>query len=150
MQAYGRYLTCVSQVKIQEIIFMVPTISTMYAAIFGLMFVPFTFYVGIYRVKNSILLLDGGDEEMARRIRAHGNFIETVPIALIMLVLMEVSGASAIWIHSLGSVLVIARLTHYITLATNPGNTVPRALGMVGTLSVYLVAAGWLLIHSIG
>ena len=129
---------------------MTPTVSTIYAAILGLMFVPFTFYVGIYRVKNNILLLDGGDEEMARRIRAQGNFIETVPIALVLLVLMELSGASAIWLHSLGSALVIARLTHFMTIATNPGNTVPRALGMVGTLSVYLVAAIWLLAHSIG
>jgi hypothetical protein len=120
------------------------TISTIYAAILGLLFVPFTFYVGSYRVKHKILLLDGGDKELARRIRAQGNFVETVPLA----VLMELNGASDTWLHSLGVVLVVARVMHYLTIATNPANTVPRALGMVGTLGVYLAAAGWLLVSS--
>jgi uncharacterized membrane protein YecN with MAPEG domain len=124
------------------------TISTIYAAILGLLFVPFTFYVGSYRVKHKILLLDGGDKELARRIRAQGNFIETVPLAVILIVLMELNGASAAWLHALGSVLVVARVMHYLTIATNPANTVPRALGMVGTLGVYLAAAGWLLASS--
>jgi hypothetical protein len=124
------------------------TISTIYAAILGLLFVPFTFYVGSYRVKHKILLLDGGDKELARRIRAQGNFVETVPLAVILIVLMELNGATAAWLHSLGSVLVVARVMHYLTIATNPANTVPRALGMVGTLGVYLAAAGWLLASS--
>lgn len=124
------------------------TISTIYAAILGLLFVPFTFYVGSYRVKHKILLLDGGDKELARRIRAQGNFVETVPLAVILIVLMELNGATAAWLHALGSVLVVARVMHYLTIATNPANTVPRALGMVGTLGVYLAAAGWLLASS--
>jgi uncharacterized membrane protein YecN with MAPEG domain len=124
------------------------TISTIYAAILGLLFVPFTVYVGSYRAKHKILLLDGGDKELARRIRAQGNFIETVPLAVILIVLMELNGASATWLHTLGVVLVVARVMHYLTIATNPANTVPRALGMVGTLGVYLAAAGWLLASS--
>ena len=71
------------------------TISTLYAAILGLLFVPATVYVGFYRAQNKIVLLDGGDQELARRIRAQGNFIETVPLAVILLILMEYNGASA-------------------------------------------------------
>jgi uncharacterized protein len=126
------------------------TISTLYAAILGLLFVPFTFYVGIYRVNSRILIQDGGDQELVKRIRAHGNFIETVPLAVILLILMEVNGASAAWLHGLGATLVVARCVHYVTIATNPGNTVPRALGMFSTLIVYLLAAGWLLAASLG
>ena len=121
-------------------------ISAMYAAVLGLLFVPFTFYVGQYRASNKILLLDGGDQELARRIRAQGNFVETVPLAVILIILMELSGAGATWLHALGSVLVVSRVMHYLTIATNPANTVPRALGMLGTLGVYLVAASWLLV----
>jgi uncharacterized membrane protein YecN with MAPEG domain len=124
---------------------MTVTISTIYVAILGLLFVPFTLYVGLYRVKHKILLLDGGDQELARRIRAQGNFIETVPLALILIVLMELNGASAVWLHCLGSTLVVCRVMHYLTIATNPANTLPRAAGMIGTLAVYLVAAIWLL-----
>jgi uncharacterized membrane protein YecN with MAPEG domain len=124
---------------------MTVTISTIYVAILGLLFVPFTMYVGLYRAKHKILLLDGGDQELARRIRAHGNFIETVPLALILIVLMELNGASAIWLHCLGITLVVCRVMHYLTIATNPANTLPRVVGMTGTLAVYLVAACWLL-----
>lgn len=121
-------------------------ISTMYAAILGLLFVPFTMYVGLYRAKHKITLLDGGDQVLARRIRAQGNFVETVPLAVILLVLMELNGAGSALLHSLGAVLVVARVMHYVTIATNPSNTPPRALGMIGTLSVYIVASGWLLL----
>jgi uncharacterized membrane protein YecN with MAPEG domain len=126
------------------------TVSTLYVAILGLMFVPFTAYVGFYRVKTNILLLDGGDTELARRMRAQANFIETVPLAVILLILMEINGASAIWLHSLGSILVVARLVHYLTIATNPANAVPRGLSMLGTLSVYVVSATWLLVSIAG
>jgi uncharacterized membrane protein YecN with MAPEG domain len=125
---------------------MIVSISAMYAAILGALFVPFTAYVGTYRVKNKLLLRDGGDVELSRRIRAHANFTETVPMALILLVLVELSGGSASLLHSLGAVLVTARVMHYVTIATNPGNTAPRALGMVGTLGVIAVSAGYLLI----
>jgi uncharacterized protein len=128
---------------------MIPEISTLYAAVLGLLFVPFTFYVAIYRIQNSILLLDGGDKVMARRIRAQANFVETVPIALILLVLMELNGAGSAWLHSLGGILVVARVVHYITIATNPAKTLPRALSMTATLLLILVAAGWLLQHSL-
>ena len=121
------------------------TISTLYAAILGLLFVPATFYVGLYRLQNKILLLDGGDPELSRRIRAQGNFVETVPLAVILIILMEYNGASATWIHSLGLVLVVSRITHYVTIATNPANAPPRALGMAGTLGVYIAAGIWLL-----
>ncbi len=122
-------------------------ITAFYAAILGALFVPFTLYVGTYRAKNKILLLDGGDAELTRRIRAHANFTETVPLALILLILVELSGASPTLLHSLGIVLVVARTMHYVTIATNPGATAPRALGMVGTLGVILVSAGYLLLN---
>ena len=48
----------------------------------------------------------------------------------------------------LGIALVVCRVMHYLTIATNPANTLPRAVGMTGTLVVYLVAACWLLVAS--
>jgi uncharacterized protein len=119
------------------------SITPLYAAIFGLMFVPFTLRVGLYRVKHTINLGDGGDPELLRRVRGQGNFIETVPIALIMLIVMEASGASATWLHGLGSLLVFGRLCHYAGI-TGLGPFVLRPVGMVSTLTTYLLACGWL------
>jgi uncharacterized membrane protein YecN with MAPEG domain len=118
----------------------------LYAALLGLLFIPLTLRVGTYRVKHKILIGDGGDPEMFRRIRGHANFTETVPLALILLLLMEVCGAQDSWLHVLGALLVFGRLAHYIGLAEiGPG--LLRPIGMISTLLVYLIPAGWLLLH---
>ena len=57
------------------------SISLALAAVFGLLHVIFTLRVGDYRFKSKISLGDGGDRELRNRVRAHGNFIENVPIA---------------------------------------------------------------------
>ena len=64
-------------------------------ALLGLLFIPLTIRAGLYRAKSGIFLGDGGDLELQRRVRGQGNFIETVPIALILLVVMELSGAGS-------------------------------------------------------
>lgn len=46
-----------------------------YIALLGILFVPFTMRVGLYRVKNEIIIGDGKDEELIRRIRGQGNFV---------------------------------------------------------------------------
>jgi uncharacterized membrane protein YecN with MAPEG domain len=79
------------------------SVTPLYAAILGLIFLPITARVGLYRVKSNILIGDGGDAECLRITRGQQNFTETVPIALILLVLMELCGASNTWLHTLGA-----------------------------------------------
>ena len=74
-----------------------------------------------------------------------GNFIETVPLAVILLIIMEVLGASGSWLHALGAALVIGRVLHYIGL-TEMGPFVGRPAGIFTTLTVYLVASVWILV----
>ena len=113
-----------------------------------LLFIPFTLRAGFYRAKSGIFLGDGGDPELLRRIRGQGNFIETVPIALILLIVMELTGAGSIWLHTLGSLLVFGRLTHYLGV-TELGPGFLRPVGMVSTLTVYLVSCGWILFNTL-
>ena len=119
------------------------TIIPLYAALLGLMFVVITLRVGVYRLKNRINIGDGGDPELLRRIRGQGNFIESVPIALILLFAMEAMGASAAWLHGLGAALLLGRLLHYPAL-TQIGPFITRPMGMVATLSVVLIASLWI------
>ena len=123
-------------------------IIPVYASLLGLLFIPFTLRVGFYRIQNKILIGDGDDPEMLRRIRGQANFIETVPLALILLVLMALCGAGDIWLHALGSLLVFGRVAHYVGL-TEIGPGVLRPIGMISTMLVYLVPSGWLLLHSL-
>lgn len=121
------------------------TITALCAAILALMQVLFTVRVAMYRRANQISLGDGDDRELELRMRAHGNFIETVPIALILILLNELSGASSNLLYGLAAVLIVARLMHYISIAYRT-RLIFRVAGMVGTLLVIVAAALSLLI----
>ena len=81
------------------------SISLALAAVFGLLHVIFTLRVGDYRFKSKISLGDGGDLELRNRVRAHGNFIENVPIALLLIFLNDLDGAQ-------NTTLVVLSLIH--------------------------------------
>jgi len=129
---------------------MVFNVMPLYAGLLGLLFVIFTLRVAFYRVKNKVSLGDAGDKELLKRIRGQANFTETVPIALILLLLMEACGATDVWLHSLGTVLVLGRLSHYLQLTGKLKSLLFRMGGMLATLISVLVASLWLLIHFAG
>jgi uncharacterized protein len=84
---------------------------------------------------------DGGDRRLARAVRIHGNAIEYVPLALILMLVAELSGGRAAWLHGCGIVLVAARLAHALGLARTAGASAGRSLGVVGTFAVILALA---------
>ena len=122
------------------------SITPIYLALLALFFLPITMRVGFYRLSTKVLIGDGGDPEMIRRMRGQANFVETVPLAALLLVVMELSGASQTWLHSLCAALLIGRILHYIGL-TEIGPMVARSIGMFATIATYLAASGWLLNH---
>ena len=122
------------------------SISLALAAVFGLLHVFFTLRVGNYRFKSKISLGDGGDHELRNRVRAHGNFIENVPIALLLILLNDLDGAQDSSLAVMGSILLASRLTHYLTIVTNRLPWILRPLSMLGTLGTILVASVMLLI----
>ncbi len=81
------------------------SIVPLYAAVLGLLFLVVTMRAGFYPLSSKIFIGDGGNDEMLRRIRGQGNFVETVPITLILLTMMELSGTSDTWLHSLAPCL---------------------------------------------
>ena len=120
------------------------SVTPLYAALLGLVFIPFTMRVGFYRLSSKIFVGDGGDPEMVRRMRAQANFVETVPLALILIIVMELMGASNNWLHGLGALLFVARVLHYLGMS-GLGPEVGRPIGMFGTIATYLVSCGWIL-----
>ncbi|MFK7865489.1 MAG: MAPEG family protein [Pseudohongiellaceae bacterium] len=124
------------------------SVTPIYIAILGLVFAPMTLRVGLYRVKSRVSLGNGDDPELLRRIRGQANFIETVPMALFLLITMELIGAPSIWLHTLCSALVIGRVAHYLGL-TEIAPMVFRVGGMIATLTTILISSIWILIHSL-
>ena len=125
------------------------SITPIYIAILGILFVPFTMRVGLYRVKNKIDLGDGNDDALFKLNRGQGNFVETVPLAVVLLLLMELLGAGTTWLHALGALLVGGRFLHYVGI-TEVGPAIGRPIGMFATFGVYAVASFWILLDVLG
>ncbi len=121
------------------------SITPIYIAILGLLFLPITMRVALYRIKSRISLGTGDDPEMVRRMRGQANFIETVPMALILLIVMEVLGASNTWLHALGLTLVLGRVVHYFGLI-EMAPLAFRVIGIAATLLTILLGSIWIAI----
>jgi uncharacterized protein len=67
-------------------------LTMLFAGLCALLQCALTVLVIVRRVQANVTLMDGGDTPLLRRIRAHGNFTETVPLALILLALLELRG----------------------------------------------------------
>jgi len=82
----------------------------------------------------------GGHTELEQAIRAHGNFVEYVPLILLLMLLLALGGVSALWLHGLGVTLTLARILHAWGLLSSPGRSFGRAAGATLTSLVLLIA----------
>jgi uncharacterized membrane protein YecN with MAPEG domain len=76
-------------------------------------------------------------------MRRHANFVEYVPMALILICLLELNGVSNTALHALGAGLVVARICHAVGLSADTINSVPRGIGAAGTALIIVVASIW-------
>jgi uncharacterized protein len=123
------------------VVITLPWITALYAGLLGLLGVALTAYVIVHRVKLKVGAGDGGHPKMAQVIRAHGNFAEQVPLALLLMALTELLGARAWLMHVLGVALVIGRLIHAFGLSRTLGVSMGRQNGTAITLTVTAVAS---------
>ena len=98
-----------------------------------------TALVIVQRVRSKIDFLDGGDPTLLRRVRAHGNFSETAPMALLLMLLLELNGVAAAWLVMLGTALLLGRLLHAAGLLGWGGHRA-RLAGMALTLAALSLA----------
>jgi len=94
-----------------------------------------------HRRAERIPLGSGGNAALERAVRAHANFAEFVPFAVLLLLLAEWGGAWPALLHGLGALLVAARLSHGIGIVQEPEDFRLRVFGMMGTFGVMGIAA---------
>jgi uncharacterized membrane protein YecN with MAPEG domain len=116
-----------------------PAVTMLYAGLCAGLLFALSVRVIRKRRQLSVSVGDAGDEEMTRRIRAQANFSEYVPIALLLILLLELAGTPAALLHLLGIVLLVGRLLHAWSLTVRSGRA--RVAGMTMTFAV-LVTAG--------
>ena len=117
-----------------------------YAGILGLMSIAISAKAGGLRGKTGISIGDGGNQEMLLAMRRHANFVEYVPLALILIWLMEANGAPNLAIHCLGAGLVVTRLCHAVGLKADTIQGAGRLVGAAGTALVTVVASIWVIV----
>ncbi len=123
-----------------------PVITALYAGILGLMALVLSFFPGSMRGKTGISIGDGGNQELLLAMRRHGNFVEYVPLALILIGILEFNGAPAGALHALGAGLVVFRVAHAVGLKADTIHGWGRAIGAGGTALVIVVASVWAIV----
>lgn len=103
------------------------------------------FRVGQVRIKEKISLGDGDNPALFARIRAHGNYVETAPFALIGLFAMAMMGAHAIALHIFGAIFLLGRVLHAHGMDQKGSNGKGRLIGMMMTLFTFFGTALYLL-----
>ena len=128
-----------------------PATTALYAAILALIYIGLTGWVIAGRLTKDTLFGDGGDSAFLKRIRSHANFIEYVPLALILIALLEAGGGSQGLVEAMLVALVVARILHPIGMLA-PKNSAQqfacRGGGIIMTLIVILITAVALLLRA--
>jgi uncharacterized membrane protein YecN with MAPEG domain len=117
----------------------IPVTAAVYAALVGLLGAALTINVIVNRVRSGVDAGDGGVARLTQAIRAHANFTEQAPLALIVIALAEVLGARTMVVHILGAALLAARLASAYALNRSLGQSPLRQFG--GGVSVLVLAA---------
>jgi len=118
------------------------------AGILGLFYVYLSLRVVLARGKSKVSLGDGsagsvaaGKESEASALmiacRAHGNFIEYVPFALILMGGIEAAGASRLFLQILALLLIAGRILHPLGLS----RPIPNPFRAGGTILTWLTVS---------
>ncbi|ACA16179.1 uncharacterized relative of glutathione S-transferase MAPEG superfamily-like protein [Methylobacterium sp. 4-46] len=107
-----------------------PATTAVYAALLALAYLGLAGWVIAGRVASGVLHGDAGNGTLLRRIRAHANFSEYVPLALLLIGLLEAGGARHALVQGLLIVLLVARLLHPVGMLA-PKNS-PRQFACRG------------------
>jgi uncharacterized membrane protein YecN with MAPEG domain len=120
---------------------MIPVIVPAYAALLTFLYIFLSSRVIQSRSATRIGIGTGGNRGLERRMRIHANFAEYVPLALLLLVFMEMQGRPAWLLHLLCAALVLARIGHVIALWDEKEIFQLRVVSVSATFVIMLVAA---------
>jgi hypothetical protein len=120
-----------------------------YAALLAMLFLALSWRTIQLRRRFRVAVGDGGHPELLRAMRVHANFAEYVPLALLLILMVEIGGSPAWLVHVLGLALVLARVSHAWGVSHTPENFRFRIAGMMTTFGVLGLAAAELLRRSL-
>lgn len=112
-------------------------ITAFYASLLAVLLIYLTIMVIKQRRQSKVGLGDGGKKHLLQEMRAHGNFTENVPFALLLMMMAELNGAHHILLHVCGWALIAARVLHAFGIRHHAGLSWQRFVGVVTTFFIY-------------
>jgi uncharacterized membrane protein YecN with MAPEG domain len=114
-------------------------ITGLYAALAALLIVFLAIRVVAFRRTAKIGMGDGDNPEMRKRIRAHGNAIEYLPLGLLLLLILELNQTVPLLLHIFGIILIVARIAHAWGVSHHTGLSPGRMVGVILTFGLLIV-----------
>jgi len=125
------------------------SIAPIYASLITLIFLFLSARVIVYRRKNKLSVGDAGDQDLLKRMRTQANCAEYAPFGLLLIVIIELLSAPGWLVHLAGTMLLAGRIAHAIGFGSTPQIMRLRVLGMIMTLSSFLVCVFTMLAISV-
>jgi uncharacterized membrane protein YecN with MAPEG domain len=122
-----------------------PQIIPLYASLLVLLFIFLS--VRVVRVRRALQvgIGDAGDKRLLRAMRVQANFAEYVPLALLLLLALELQVFYPWALHLFGATLLVGRLLHAYGVSQSREQLRFRIAGMTCTFAVMLAAAAVLI-----
>ena len=105
--------------------------------------------IGGVRRAEKISIGDGGHELLGRRMRAQLNFAENVPLALVLMAAVELSGKGSRWLAIVAAVFMLGRVAHGIGM-DGKGFEVGRGIGTTTTILALLGLSIYAILIALG
>lgn len=127
-------------------------ITALYAGVLAIFALCLSFRAGSFRGKAGVSVLFGDpvNMDLAERVRVHQNFLEYVPMILILMSAIELNGGSATFLHSIGIALIVSRIAHAIGLKHDNMGHPGRIIGAGGSMLITVIAAGYAIWYAAG
>lgn len=119
----------------------------LYTCLTIILYLLLSYRVIVLRYCRKVGIGDGGDAELGRAIRVHGNFAENVPFLLIVMLLIVQTGPHNAWLHLFGAGIIVSRLLHIWGLTRTSDWSWQRASGTMLTHILMLVGAIYCLLY---
>ena len=121
-------------------------ITPLYASVLAILFVALSVRTLRMRHGLKIAVGDAGNQALLRAIRVHSNFAEYVPLSLLLISFVEMSGASALMVYFLGLCLLVGRAVHAYGVSQLNETYAFRVAGMAMTFTTLMGASGYLIL----
>jgi hypothetical protein len=123
---------------------MIPApVTALFAGINAIFNIALAAMVSAQRGKDKVFIGTGQSERLLLASRRHANNVEYVPLAIVMMLVVELCGGSSAVLYGVGGALTLGRLMHAYAVDTTPSPL--RAVGAVLTWLAIVAAGGYAL-----